>query len=144
MSKKIETIDINATAHDAAMKMKDKNVSSLLVVDQQSEQVNQGILTERDLVRRVCATDEPDLNVPVKTIMSSPIAFIDPFSPVEVAADNMRHYGMRHFLVADESGKALGIITLSDLAGYLAENVNIDDVNATILKALKDEGGYPS
>ncbi len=139
MSTKIETIDISANAHDAAKKMKDKQVSALIVVESGR---NTGIVTERDLVRRVCAIDARSKDVPVRQIMSSPIATIDPYSTVEVAADNMIHDKIRHLLVEDENGKALGIITLTDLAAYMKENVNMDEVNATILGALKEEGSY--
>jgi hypothetical protein len=34
----------------------------------------------------------------------------------------------------------LGIITPTDFAGYLKENLNIDDVNAKILESLREEG----
>lgn len=142
MSTHIETIDISATAEDAAKRMRDKNVSSLIVFDPSSK--NTGIVTERDLVRRVCASGARSGDVAVSEIMSSPVATIDPYSSVEVAADNMMHYKIRHLLVTDKDSKPLGIITLTDLAAYLGKNVDIDDVNATILRALKEEGGYSS
>jgi CBS domain-containing protein len=47
---------------------------------------------------------------------------------------------VRHLLVIndDDINKPLGIITSSDFASYLKENLNIDDVNATILESLKE------
>ena len=142
MSTKIETIDISSNAEVAAKKMRDKKISSLIVTDPSSDTT--GIVTERDLVRRVCATEARSKDVPVKLIMSSPVATIDPESLVEVAADNMLHDKVRHLLVTDKDGKALGMITLTDIAAAISETVDIDDVNATILKALREEGGYPS
>src|SRR5438105_9587653 len=130
MSTSIETIDVSATAQDAAKRMRDKNVSSLIVVDASNS--NTGIVTERDLVRRVCTSGASSKDVPVSEIMSSPVATIDPYSPVEVAADNMIHDKIRHLLVTDKSGSSLGIITLTDLAAFMRENVDIDEVNATI------------
>lgn len=142
MSTHIETIDSSATAEDAAKKMRDKNVSSLIVLD--NSDGSTGIVTERDLVRRVCASGARSKDIPVSEIMSSPVATIDPYSPVEVAADNMLHSKIRHLLVTDKDGKSLGIITLTDLAAFMSENVDLDEVNATILRALKEEGGYAS
>ena len=139
MSTNIETVGISATAHDVAKRMKDREVSSLIVTESGK---SIGIVTERDLVRRVCATDARSKDVPVKQIMSSPIFRIDPFSSAEVAADNMIRNKIRHLLVEDENGKPLGMITLTDLAAFMKENVNMDDVNATILEALKEEGRY--
>jgi CBS domain-containing protein len=48
----IETIEDTASAQQAAKKMKDKNVSSLVVVDENGKA--KGIVSERDLVTKVC------------------------------------------------------------------------------------------
>ena len=55
MSKKLETIEEMASIQEAAKKMKDKNVSSLVVVDVDGKL--EGLVTERDLVRKVCIND---------------------------------------------------------------------------------------
>ena len=48
----IETIKDTDSAQQAAKKMKDKNVSSLVVVDENGKA--KGIVSERDLVTKVC------------------------------------------------------------------------------------------
>ena len=55
MRKKLETIEELSSIQEAAQKMKDKNVSSLVVVDVNGKP--QGLVTERDLVRKVCVND---------------------------------------------------------------------------------------
>ena len=55
MTQKLETIDASKTAQEAAKKMSDKNVSSLVVMDRADKPI--GIVTERDLVRQVCVND---------------------------------------------------------------------------------------
>ena len=55
MSKKIETIEESASVQELALKMKDKNISSLLVVDSFGK--SKGLITERDLIRKVCVKD---------------------------------------------------------------------------------------
>ena len=52
MRKKLESIEEMASVQEAAKKIKDKNVSSLVVVDEKGKP--QGLLTERDLVRKIC------------------------------------------------------------------------------------------
>lgn len=47
MRKRLETIDDSASVQDAAKKMKDKDVSSLIVVDREGKP--QGLVTEWDL-----------------------------------------------------------------------------------------------
>jgi CBS domain-containing protein len=137
MTKKLETINPSNTAQEAAKKMRDKEVSSLVVTD--SEDKPMGIVTERDLVRQVCTKDVNSNAVIVHHIMSSPIATIDSNSSVEVAADIMIQNKVRHLLVMEDENKVLGIITSSDFIGYLKEKLNLDDVNARILQSLKEE-----
>ena len=50
MSTKLETIDVTETAQEAAMRMNDKRVSSVLVVDNNKGDNPIGIVTERDLI----------------------------------------------------------------------------------------------
>ncbi|HEX5978742.1 MAG TPA: CBS domain-containing protein [Nitrososphaeraceae archaeon] len=136
MTERLETISPSDTAQEAAKKMRDKKVSSLVVTDLEDKPI--GIVTERDLVRQVCTKVINSNDVIVHHIMSAPIATIDANSSVEVAADIMNQNKVRHLLVVDEN-KVLGIITPSDFTGYLKEKLNLDDVNARILQSLKED-----
>lgn len=138
MTKKLETIDLSDSAQKAAKKMRDKNVGSLIVVDNSKKPL--GIVTERDLVRKVCTHDAHSSSILVEDIMSSPLATTDALSPVEVAAEIMSQNKVSHLLVVedDDINKPLGIITPTDFVEYLKENLNIDDVNARILQSIQD------
>jgi CBS domain-containing protein len=140
MNKKLETIGTTSSAQEAARKMRDKNVSSLLVIDYFNDGKPIGIVTERDLVRQVCVNDSSSKNTIIRVITSSPLVTVDATSSVEVAADLMIQNKVRHLLVVedDDITKPLGIITPSDFTGYLKENLNVDDVNAKIIESLKE------
>jgi CBS domain-containing protein len=136
MTERLEIISPSDTAQEAAKKMRDKKVSSLVVTDVEDKPI--GIVTERDLVRQVCTKVINSNDVIVQHIMSSPLATIDANSSVEVAADIMTQNKVRHLLVVDEN-KVLGIITPSDFTGYLKKKLNLDDVNARILQSLRED-----
>jgi CBS domain-containing protein len=121
MSEKLEKIIENMSAQEAAKKMGAVNTSSLLVTDFNDKPV--GIITERDLVRRVVANDANSKTVVINEIMSSPIATIDANSSVEAAADLMMQNQVRHLLVVDDEdvNKPLGIITSTDFTTYLKQ-----------------------
>jgi CBS domain-containing protein len=153
MTEKLKTIESSNTAQEASKKMRDNNISSLVVVDNKNNNKPIGIVTERDLVRKVCVNDASSSKMLIKNIMSSPLVTIDSRSSVEVAADIMTQNKVRHLLVVEENAnitnsddddynitRPLGIITPSDFVGYLKENLNIDDVNAKILESLKEQG----
>ena len=144
MTKKLETIAISDSAQEAAKKMRDKNISSLLVIDNTNNNSKPiGIVTERDLVRKVCVNDASSKHTMVQDITSSPLITIDAISSVEVAADVMTQNKVRHLLVVEDNdvNKPLGIITPGDFTDYLKENLNIDDVNAKIIESIKEEQG---
>ena len=87
MRKKLETIEKSASVQEAAKKMTDKNVSSLIVVGPDGKP--QGFVTERDLVKTVCLNDLRTSLVTNEQIMSSPLITIDSKSSPSVAADMM-------------------------------------------------------
>ena len=121
MNEKLEKITVNKTAQEAARKMGTANTSSLIVTDLDEKPV--GIITERDLVRRVVANDAKSESVLIKDIMASPIITIDAYSSVESAADVMLQNEVRHLLVVEDEdvNKPLGIITSTDFTTYLME-----------------------
>ena len=138
MSNKLQTIEESSSVQDAAKKMREKTVSSLVVVNSSNKPI--GIITERDIVRKICANDSSSKKTNVKDILSDVLVTTDALSEVGVAADLMVQNKVRHLLVVEEDdiNKPLGIITPTDFAGYLKENLNMDNVNAKIIESLKE------
>jgi CBS domain-containing protein len=79
MRKRLETIDASASVQEAAKKMKDKDVSSLIVVDGDGKP--QGLVTERDLVTKVCVNNTFTSEITNKQIMSEPLITISSTLP---------------------------------------------------------------
>ena len=138
MRKKIETIEESVSVQEAAKKMKEKNVSSLVVVDENGRPL--GLITERDLVRKVCIRDVYTSKVTNKEIMSSPLITVKSKSLSSEAVDIMLQNNVRHLLVIDNESsenvdKPIGIITPLDFTrsqGYAGS-----DENDTIEKLLE-------
>ena len=68
MRKRLETIEESASVQEAAKKLKDKDISSLIVVDREGKP--QGLVTERDIVTKVCISDTFTSTITSKQIMS--------------------------------------------------------------------------
>ena len=118
MSKNLELAEVMTSVMEAARKMREKNVSSLVVVDNEKRPL--GIVTERDLVRKACVNDIRTSAINVNEIMSSPIITIDSSSSASEAVDTMVQKNVRHLLVVDKKNnnninKPVGIITPLDL-----------------------------
>lgn len=120
MRKRLETIEEGASIQETAKKMRDKNISSLLVVDTEGKPI--GLVTERDLVRKVCINNVLTGEVINKEIMSHPLITIDSKASTSIAADTMLRCNVRHLIVVDETSddrsKPIGILTPLDFTKY--------------------------
>jgi CBS domain-containing protein len=138
MRKSLITIEESASVQEAANRMKDKNISSLVVVDEIGRPL--GLITERDLVRKVCIRDVSTSKLIIKEIMSSPLITIDSNSSASEAADMMLRNNVRHLLVVDSKSsesldKPIGIVTPLDFTK--SEGYAGSDDNDTIEKLLE-------
>jgi len=113
LRKKLESVEDTTSIQEVAKKMKDTNVSSLVVVDTNGKPV--GIVTERDIITKVCIKDVPASAVISKEIMSTPIISIKGSSSTSTAAEMMIKNDVRHLLVVDNDNDKMGIITPLDL-----------------------------
>ena len=135
MSKKIETVGEFASVQEVAIKMKDKNISSLIVVDSFGK--SKGLVTERDLVRKICVKDVCPSKVIIKEIVSLPLFTINPNESPSTAIDIMLQHNIRHLLVVDnikEINKPMGIVTPRDLTKY--QEFTRDDDNKDYLEKI--------
>jgi CBS domain-containing protein len=124
IKKDVETIEEMTSVQEAAKKMKDKKVSSLVVVDTDRKPL--GLVTERDLVTKVCINDIRTSTVTSREIMSSPIITISSSSSPSAAAEMMLKNNIRHLLVVDDKSKPIGIITPLNFTRYQEYTVDED------------------
>jgi signal-transduction protein with cAMP-binding, CBS, and nucleotidyltransferase domain len=116
MTNQVVTINFARSALDAALLMKEKRISSLIVQDDNNKSL--GIITERDFVKRVCAEDKKSSEVKISELMSKIQTFAEPDTPVDVAVQRMINNRIRRLPVISD-GKVVGIITVTDLAKEL-------------------------
>ena len=99
MSSKVVTVDRNATVKAAASLMTKRKCSCLVVLN---ENAAIGIVTERDLVRKILAADVDPSKVLISDVMSTPLVTIDSSSSVLAAAEKMSEYLIRRLAVVDD------------------------------------------
>ncbi len=116
MTSPVLSIDSKANVNDVTQLMEDKNVGSLLVTEG-LEYI--GIVTERDLTRKVLRQNLDTETTKVTDIMSSPIMTLDGGRPVTEANQFMADKKIRHLAVTDE-GKIVGMLSVKDLVSFFA------------------------
>lgn len=110
MKKNVISIDASMTAQDAAKMMDDASIGAIVVLE---NGIAIGIVTERDLARRIVAKGKP-LTTNVKEIMSSPLIVINPDETVWEAAQLMKTRKI-HRMPAVKENRLVGIVTTSDM-----------------------------
>lgn len=113
MSKRVIAIDKSLTAKDAATMMKDANVGSVIVMD---SNMGMGIVTERDIVRRVIAKGKPS-QMNVKEAMSSNLVVVTPDNTVPELAQLMKERKI-HRVPVIKDDRLIGMVTSSDLVRF--------------------------
>jgi len=95
---------------DAATMMTDAKVGCLIVTKNNAPV---GMLTERDLVRRVISTDKP-LSTPVSEVMSTPLITAKPDFTLWELAQIMKTKSI-HKIPVEKDNQLVGILTATDI-----------------------------
>jgi len=114
MSQPAVTISMTTTIGEAAKKMCENRIGSLLVVDKEGRL--RGIITERDLL---CAVGKDILSNPVWTIMTENPISIKPEAHLDEAIKKMTEVGIRHLPVVDKEGRPIGLVSVRDILGSI-------------------------
>lgn len=132
MTKEVVTIDVDKSVFEAAQLMTLKGLGCLIVVD---KLLPVGIITERDIVRRIVAKrSSVDLNV--SEVMTKTLITVDPDTSLKEAARVMSTNKIRRLPVLKQN-KLVGIVVSSDFV----RNVGKKTTTEEILDAL---GRYPT
>jgi len=113
MVKNPVTVAPGASVREVARLMRDRSIGSVILVEDNKPF---GILTERDLVRRVLATDSNPDTLKAFDVCTRSVVSISPLADLEVAVGIMNDYNIRRLVVVDDkSGKVVGILTTDDI-----------------------------
>jgi|APFre7841882724_1041349.scaffolds.fasta_scaffold10177_3 CBS domain-containing protein len=109
---------------EAARLMRDHHVGSLVVVDDKGAgRLPVGVITDRDIVVAVVAKEVDPRTVSAGEVMApEPALARETDSELDVLR-TMRRRGIRRMPVVDAEGRLVGLITLDDLLGLLAEEL---------------------
>lgn len=110
MKHNVISIDSSMTVQDAAKMMDDASIGAIVVLE---NGIAVGIITERDIVRRIVSKGKP-LSTSVKNAMSSPLIVINPDDSVWELAQLMKVRKI-HRVPAVKENKLVGIVTTSDI-----------------------------
>jgi isocitrate dehydrogenase len=113
MTSPVVTVPASMPAEDALHLMRSKNIHSVIVEPEQPGGAY-GIMTQRDLLKKIVAADRPLLNVTVSDLMSSPLITVSPDTPIKQCSIIMLDANIRRAVVMKE-GQLVGIVSDTDI-----------------------------
>lgn len=140
----IATIPVEATVQEAIDIMAARRLSCIIV---QEAKHSVGIITERDIVRKIVVPQKDPYTLTVRELMSSPLKSIDTSYSIHGAGCLMQQKGI-HRLVIMENNELVGLITQTDIlqavqCGLQAEHAALDaqaacrEVEAKLIQSEK-------
>ena len=108
-----ETLDEKESLLHAAEKMKRLNVGLVPIV---KEGAVCGVVTDRDIVLRAIAEKRDPETTPVREVMSKAVACCRENEDVKKCLGVMGEKKIRRLIVTDDRGKAVGVLSLGDIA----------------------------
>ncbi|MDA8215633.1 MAG: CBS domain-containing protein [Nitrospiraceae bacterium] len=118
MQKELVTILPTSSVHDAAMKMKEHNIGSVLITDEGWKL--KGILTDRDIAMAVAADARDPKTTCVCDIMTQDPITINADADFDSAMRIMHKAKIRRLPVT-ENGKLVGLVSSDDVAAAFKE-----------------------
>lgn len=109
MTAPVAVLPVDRTLAQAADEMKRRRISSILVSEDGVRAV--GIVTERVVLTAVATAGGAALDGPVSEFMRSPVETLPAEAMVYQAIGRMDRLGIKHVVIADAGGRAVGIVT---------------------------------
>ncbi len=120
MTSPVVTVAASTSAEDALHLMRQKRIHSVIVEPEQPGGAY-GIMTQRDLLRKVIAADRLLLNVTVGDLMTSPLITVSPDTPIKQCSIIMLDANIRRAVVM-KSGQLVGIVSDTDIFQAVEEH----------------------
>ena len=121
--KVVVTVDINnnPSALDVAKLMAKHRIGSVVIIEGNNDKKPVGIITERDILKKVSAQNKSAAQVAVRHIMSSPLVSVNSIDSIDTAAETIAKNKVKRLVVLEQDGSMVGILSISDIVKKLAK-----------------------
>jgi len=113
MTGPVVTVPPSTLVEDALRLMREKRIHSVVVEPDQASGAY-GIMTQRDVLRKIVAADRPLRNVTVRDLMTSPLIAVSPDTSIRQCSIIMLDANIRRAVVMKD-GKLVGIVSDTDI-----------------------------
>jgi len=127
----VYSIPSDATVHDAARYVRERQIRAVGVLDADGRLV--GVVSQSDISDKVAAENKCPAWMRVTEIMSTGLVTVTPERPLTECLRLMEQHGIYHLLVVDEGGGYRGMLSVTDLLTVIASD---EKARADMLEAF--------
>jgi predicted transcriptional regulator len=145
MSKNVVKVNYEISALEISKTMVKRRISSVVIIDNNDKII--GIVTEKDLIKEICAKNLLANTLSAAKVMSSPLITIRKNSTINDATKLMVEKKIKHLAIL-ENNDIIGILTTYDLINLLRDKIKSIDLDSNLLDAISmadiplEEGGF--
>jgi predicted transcriptional regulator len=145
MSKNVVKVNYEISALEISKTMVKRRISSVVIIDNNDKIM--GIVTEKDLIKEICAKNLLANTLSAAKVMSSPLITISKNSTINDATKLMVEKKIKHLAIL-ENNDIIGILTTYDLINLLRDKIKSIDLDSNLLDAISmadiplEEGGF--
>jgi CBS domain-containing protein len=129
-------VESTPSALDAIKLMIKNKIGSVAVVDVDRRPI--GIITERDILKKVAALSKSPADIAVQDAMSFPVITVKAYDSIETAAGLMARNKIKRLIVLEQDGSLAGVLSVTDIARKLAKILAAEYSRYGYLKAVLD------
>ena len=127
----VYSIRDDATVHDTARYLRERQMRSVGVLDKDGQLV--GVVSQSDISDKVAAENKCPAWMRVSEIMTTDLVTVTPDRPLNDCLRLMEQHGIYHLLVVDGDGGYRGMLSVSDLLRFIASD---EKARADMLEAF--------
>ena len=139
MTKTVLTANFDQTIQSVCQIMHENHIGSVVIVKREMDGNKPlGIVTERDIIRKIGSVELFTTQTAIRELMSNNVISIKPHNTISDATRIMHGNNIRRLPVIDDDGKMVGIITDKDVlkaiagkrsiaSAYISREVDVGD-----------------
>ncbi len=137
-TRRVVSLPPRATVQEASELLTRERVGAVVVVD---EGKLVGIVSERDIVRRVVACNRNPQSTLLSEVMTSPVRTVTETRTIQEALDLTREDRIRHLPVLDRKGQVVGVLSVPDLLRERSDALDLENAGLLTFICVDGIGG---
>lgn len=122
---------------EAARLMRNEDIGSILVIENEQNKKLVGIVTDRDLTLKIIVEGLDASSTNIETVMSHEVVTCHASDDLQKALDAMAEHRLRRIPIVDADNKVVGIIAQADVA----TRIDQPEKTAEIVKKISQANG---